>query len=123
MTVDELNSLHIAQLRSKANGMGLVTKLSEKKEDLIKRIVNFEQEIRPKEPEPEQKIEIKAPKKSDKVSFSELEAALSPLIEKGLHVENRPDNTFYFCFKGKEDSGTLYQPLRTIIGRAQAIAR
>ena len=59
-TVDELKSMHINALRHKAAHLGLTVKNSENKEQLVTRIVNFEQGLqkkeKPKEPEVIEKI-------------------------------------------------------------------
>ena len=120
-TVDELKSMHINALRHKAAHLGLTVKNSENKEQLVTRIVNFEQGLQKKEKPKEPEVIVKEVKEKPKVDFSELEDALQPYIQKGLRLSKLKGNCYMMEYKNKQDSGTLFQPLRTIVNRATVL--
>lgn len=127
MNYDELKSLHISRVRQHAAALGLGVSFSEKKNDLIARIVEVQQTIQPKREEKPATIaeaseeQLRSKPAARGTNQKEVLEALQPYVAKGLHVSFPDDESFYISFKKKNDSGTLRQPLRIICRRAEMI--
>lgn len=122
MNISELNNHSPEQLRELAGKMGLHVHHKAGKDTIIKQIVDSTQ------PKPKQSMEhpAQAPV-APKISTSpeEVDEAIAKIKEAkpAFQAIYPGDGTWIFKFNGAEDSGSLCQPLRTIVAKAHNVAR
>lgn len=121
LTKDELEALPRAKVMSYAANLGMGTPFNEKKADLINRVVMVQSSaIEPKKPEPEKIVVVQAVEKPDQ---EEVRKALQSFVDRGMVLTFPDENSFQIEYKAKRDSGTLHQPLKSIVRVAEYICR
>lgn len=129
MNYDELMANTLPKIRNHAATIGLGVDMSEKKADLVKRIVEFQQRIEPPRRQEEPKLadpkdeKLRSQPPAESASQKEIMEACKNHIAKGMVLTFPEDDQYHMRYRMKEDSGNIRQPLRTIVQRAEIICR
>lgn len=117
----------IHELRAIAQGYDIPNLFSMGENELKQAIASKQEAMIPKprieipRPEYDGRLRIKPPSKT--CTQSDIAELLRPYIDLGLVLTFPHPEQFHMRFDKKEDGGTIRQPLRAILGCAEAVMR
>ena len=123
MNFDELKSRDIKDLRILAAQYGIKTHHKAKAESVAKLIVEHIT-VKPQQPDLKHPAEKPVEKKLVVHTEEQVREVIAPFANKeGFRAEFYPDNTWFFHYKGAEESGHMSCALRVIRMKAESVSR
>lgn len=124
-TQEELEGLTLPELRALTTEYGASWQRTEKKADIIPRLIELSSIIQPNEKNLRPKVETQPVKIIPiKLTEEQIVSAIQASIELGLLVRFAKDGSgWQFKFRNHEDSGSLTQPIQSIVRCADALVR
>lgn len=122
-----LDNKSIHELRAIAQGYDIRDIFAKKPHELIQAIADKQEALAPKpvieipQPAYDGRLRMRPPSKSS--SHDDILKLLEPFTAIGLRVTFPHPEQFHIAFGKKEDTGSIKQPLRVILGCAREVMR